>query len=92
MSRVPNHAQGPTRDAWIPAELVRTNDSVALSAIEALLTGARIPYLVTDRNVSVLGGSIDAFQRRVIVGDCCAADARKLLARAGYGCELTPTG
>jgi hypothetical protein len=92
MLRVPNHSQGPAHYEWTPAELVRTNDSVALSVIEALLTEARIPYLVTDRNVSVLGGSINAFQCRVIVGDCCASDARKLLAEAGYSRELTPTG
>ena len=92
MSRVPDYSQRPAHHEWTPAELVRTNDSVTLSAIEALLTGARIPYLVTDRNVSVLAGSIEAFPRRIIVGDCCASDARKLLAEAGYGPELTPTG
>ena len=69
-------------------ELVRTNDAVLLSAIEALLTGAHIPYLVTDRNVSVLAGSIDAFPRRILVGDCCFVDARRLLTEAGYGHEL----
>ena len=91
MMRVPNHSQGSTHYEWTPAELVRTNDSVTLSAIEALLTEAHIPYLVTDRNVSVLAGSIDAFPRRVVVGDCCVSDARRLLLEAGYGGELAPT-
>jgi Putative prokaryotic signal transducing protein len=92
MFRVPNHSQEPIHYEWVPAELVRTNDPVTLSAIEALLTEAHVPYLVTDLNVSVLAGSIDAFPRRVIVGDCCASDARRLLLEAGYGRELAPTG
>jgi Putative prokaryotic signal transducing protein len=91
MSRVPNQSQRPTHYAWTPAELLRTNDPVFLSAIEALLTEAHIPYLVTDRNMSVLAGSIEPFPRRVIVGDCCVSDASRLLAEAGYG-ELPPTG
>jgi hypothetical protein len=90
MLRVPNHSQGPAHYEWTPAELARTNDPVFLSAIEALLTEAHIPYLVTDRNMSVLAGSIEAFPRRVIVGDCCVSDARRLLAEARR--ELPPTG
>jgi hypothetical protein len=43
---------------------------------------------VTDRNVSVLLGSIEAFPCRIIVGDCCVSDARRLLEEAGYGREL----
>ena len=83
MLRVPNHSQRPTHREWTSAELVLTNDLVLLSAIEALLTEAHIPYLVTDRNVSVVAGSIEAFPRRVIVGDCCIADACRMLAEAG---------
>jgi hypothetical protein len=88
MLRVPNQSQGPIHYEWTPAELVRTNDVVLLSAIEALLTDARIPYLVTDRNVSVVAGSIEALPRRILVGDCCIADARRLLREAGHGREL----
>ena len=64
---------------------------MVLSAIEALLTEAHVPYLVTDRNVSVLAGSIEAFPCRIIVGDCCVSNARRLLADAGYGRELPST-
>lgn len=88
MLRVPNQSQGPTQQQWTPAELVRTNDLVLLSALEVLLIEAHIPYLVTDRNVSVVAGSIEAFPRRIIVGDCCISDAYRLLAEAGYGPEL----
>jgi len=71
-------------------ELVRTNDAVLISAIEALLNGADIPHLVVDLNISVLEGSIGAFQRRILVGEDEIAAARKLLAEAGFGHELRP--
>ncbi|MBZ0140753.1 MAG: DUF2007 domain-containing protein, partial [Pseudorhodoplanes sp.] len=34
-------------------EIVRTNDAVLISAVEALLRGAGIHHLVLDRNMSV---------------------------------------
>ena len=92
MLRVPNQSQGPIHYEWRPAELVRTNDAVLVSAIEALLTEAHIPYLVTDRNVSTLAGSIEAFPLRIIVGDCCVSHARRLLDEAGHGRELQEVG
>jgi len=76
--------------AEILRELVRTNDAVLISAIEALLNGADIPHLVVDRNISVLEGSIGAFQRRILVGDDEIGAARQLLAEAGFGHELRP--
>ena len=33
-------------------EIVRTNDAVLITAIEALLTGANIRHVVLDRNMS----------------------------------------
>jgi len=71
-------------------ELVRTNDAVVLSAIEALLKGARIPHLIVDQNMSVLEGSIGIFPRRILVDEDEIAAARRLLADAGYGHELRP--
>jgi hypothetical protein len=71
-------------------ELVRTNDAVLISAIEALLKSADIPHLVADQNISVLEGSIGAFQRRILVGEDEIRAARKLLVEAGYGNELRP--
>ena len=71
-------------------ELVRTNDAVLISAIEALLDGADIAHLVVDRNISVLEGSIGAFPRRILVGEDEIAAARQLLADAGFGDELRP--
>jgi hypothetical protein len=39
-------------------EIVRTNDAVLITAIEALLKGAGIRHMVLDQNMSVLDGSI----------------------------------
>jgi hypothetical protein len=71
-------------------ELVRTNDAVLISAIEALLNGARIKHMVVDQNMSVLEGSIGIFPRRILVGENDAAAARELLEEAGFGNELRP--
>ncbi len=71
-------------------ELVRTNDAVLISAIEALLKSAGIPHLLADQNISVLEGSIGAFQRRILVGEDEIDAARQLLTEAGFGNELRP--
>ncbi len=73
-------------------ELIRTNDAVLVSAVQALLDAAHIPHLVFDRNMSVLEGSIGILPRRILVNECCIDDARKLLAEAGLGHELRPDG
>ncbi len=71
-------------------ELVRTNDMVLVSAIGALLDGAKIPHMVLDQNMSVLEGSLGVLPRRVLVPDDRVAAARKLLQEAGLGHELRP--
>ncbi len=71
-------------------ELVRTNDAVLVSAIQALLDAARIPHLVLDQNMSVLEGSIGVLPRRLLVADGHVAAARLLLEEAGLGHELRP--
>jgi Putative prokaryotic signal transducing protein len=71
-------------------ELIRTNDAVLISAVEALLKGAHINHMVVDQNISVLEGSIGAFQRRLLVAEDQFAAARQLLADAGFGNELRP--
>jgi hypothetical protein len=71
-------------------ELVRTNDAVLISAIEALLKGADIAHMVVDQNMSVLEGSIGIFPRRILVGDDEVQAARRLLQDAGFGDELRP--
>ena len=71
-------------------ELVRTNDPVLVSAIEALLNGAEIHHVVLDGNMSVLEGSLGILPRRILVDDEYAVEARKLLEDAGLGHELRP--
>jgi hypothetical protein len=71
-------------------ELVRTNDAVLVSAIEALLDGAEIDYMVLDRNMSVLEGSLGILPRRILVADEQVIQARRLLQDAGLGHELRP--
>ncbi|MBX6328286.1 MAG: DUF2007 domain-containing protein [Pseudolabrys sp.] len=71
-------------------ELVRTNNAVLVSAVGALLAGARIRYVVLDQNMSVLEGSLGILPRRILVADEDAAAARRLLVEAGLGHELRP--
>jgi hypothetical protein len=71
-------------------ELARTNDPVVISVIEGLLGEADIACHVTDRNMSVLEGSINAFQSRILVPDDQEAQARALLIDAELGEWLRP--
>jgi hypothetical protein len=73
-------------------ELVRTNDIVLVSAVGALLDGARIKHLVFDQNMSVLEGSVGILPRRVLVAEDDLVAARRLLTDAGLAHELRPDG
>ena len=63
-------------------ELVRSNDLVYLSWVEATLAAAGIESLVADQHTSVLEGSIGAIPRRILVDDDDVNRARRLLAQA----------
>jgi len=69
-------------------ELLRTNDIVLVSAVEALLDGAGIGHLVLDQNMSVLEGSLGMLPRRLLVTEDDLAAARRLLTEAGLAHEL----
>jgi hypothetical protein len=71
-------------------ELARTNDPVVISVIEGLLGEADIRYHVTDRNMSVLEGSLNVIQARILVADHQEAEARDLLIEAELGQWLRP--
>jgi Putative prokaryotic signal transducing protein len=73
-------------------ELLRTNDAVLITAIEALLNGAHIEHMVVDRNMSVLEGSIGIFPRRVLVSEDQIDAARQLLENSGFANELRDDG
>jgi Putative prokaryotic signal transducing protein len=71
-------------------EIVRTNDLVTLGFLQSLLESANVPVLVADAHISSLEGMIGAFQRRLLVPDDRAAQARRLIAEAGLSAELRP--
>ena len=66
-------------------ELVRTNNAVLITAIEALLKGADIPHMVLDQHMSVLEGSLGMLPRRIVVDGEHWEVARQLLEDAGPG-------
>jgi hypothetical protein len=71
-------------------ELVRTNDIVLVSAIGALLDGAKIHHLVLDQNMSAVEGSLGVLPRRILVHEDDDRAARQLLRDAGLAHELRP--
>jgi tRNA1(Val) A37 N6-methylase TrmN6 len=71
-------------------ELVRTNNAVLITAIEALLKAADIPHLVLDQHMSVLEGSLGILPRRILVDGENWETARQLLEDAGLAHELRP--
>jgi len=73
-------------------EILRTNDPVLVSAVEALLKSADIPHVILDQNMSVLEGSLGILPQRVLVADDLAAKARRLLVDAGMANELRSDG
>jgi hypothetical protein len=71
-------------------ELLRTNDAVLITAIEAILKGAGIEIHVADRYMSVMEGSIGVLPRRVMIVEDDAIKARRVLTEAGLGHALPP--
>ena len=69
-------------------ELLRTNDAVLISFVEALLRDAGVGFFVADQNMSVLDGSIGILPRRVMVEAEDADRARRILADAGIANEI----
>lgn len=64
-------------------ELLRTNNVVLLSLVEATLRSAGIGCFVADTNVSVVDGSIGIFPRRVLVAGDEWVTARDTLIAVG---------
>ena len=63
-------------------ELMRTNDPVTLSWLQALLAEAGISPVVLDMHTSILEGSIGAIPRRLMVAEEDYERARRLIAEA----------
>ncbi len=66
-------------------ELIRTNDLVLISFAEALLSDARIDSVVLDAHTSMIEGSVNAIQRRLMVPDADYERAKHLLAESQIG-------
>lgn len=66
-------------------ELVRSNDAVLLSYIEALFKDAGIAHAIMDVHMSVVEGTIGILQRRVMVAEEDVPQARRILSDAGLG-------
>ena len=64
-------------------ELLRTNNAVRLSWVQALLRDSGIDSLVLDHHTSLVEGSIGAIPRRLMVAERDFGRARTLLADAG---------
>ncbi len=69
-------------------ELMRSNDAVLISFVEALLKDAQIPHFVADVHMSILDGSIGVLPRRMLVDPEQLDKARRLLQDAELGHEL----
>lgn len=69
-------------------ELVRTNDPVIISFIEALLRDAGIAHFVADQNMSIAEGSIGILAKRIMVDGERLDEARKILVDAGIADEI----
>ncbi len=69
-------------------ELLRTNDPVVISFVEALMRDAEISCLVADQSMSIMEGSLGVLPRRVLVREEDAAQARRILSDAGIAAEM----
>ena len=69
-------------------ELLRTNDLVLISRIEAILAETGIEVFVADWHMSALEGSLPFLPRRVLVASDVVPRARRALLDAGLANEL----
>ncbi len=66
-------------------ELLRTNDMVLISWLTALLADAGVEAVILDGYTSVVEGSVNAIERRLMVVDGDAERAWRALDGAGIG-------
>ena len=82
-----------TRAVWsgwrgLVTELLRTNDIVLISFIQAILAGDGIECFVADQYMSVMEGSLGFLPRRILVPEDETERARQILRDAGLAEEL----
>ena len=66
-------------------EVLRSNNPVLLSFVEALLRDAGLQPVIADGNMSVMEGSIGILPRRIMVIPEDLGPARRVLRDAGLG-------
>lgn len=71
-------------------ELLRTNDLVLLSVVQAILSSERVEFFLADQHMASLEGSSGFLPRRILVPADRVDRARRLLREAGFEGELTP--
>ncbi|WP_321339510.1 DUF2007 domain-containing protein [Breoghania sp.] len=71
-------------------ELLKTNDPVLISFVEALLDEAGIYYMLLDQHTSIMEGSLGFLPRRLLVASEDLEKARRVLIDAELGHELKP--
>jgi hypothetical protein len=64
-------------------ELLRTNDAVRLSWLQAMLASAGIEAVVLDMHTSIIEGSAGAIPRRLMVHEKDEIHARAVLKEIG---------
>jgi hypothetical protein len=64
-------------------ELIRSNDPVLISFATSLLEDAKVTHSVADSHMSVIDGSINAVETRILVADDEYDTAKQLLDDAG---------
>ncbi|MEN0000320.1 MAG: DUF2007 domain-containing protein [Pseudomonadota bacterium] len=69
-------------------ELIRTNNPVTISFVEALMRDAGIGTFVADQNMSIIEGSIGAIPKRLLVEADRLEQARRIVRDAGLEHEL----
>ncbi len=70
-------------------ELLRSNDPVVISFVDALLKESGIVHSIADQHMSILDGSIGVLPRRVLVTQDDLAPAQRILREAGLAGELS---
>jgi Putative prokaryotic signal transducing protein len=70
-------------------ELLRTNDLVLISAVEAPLSEKGIDVFVADQFASAVEGSLGFLPRRVLILADDAVAARRVMREAGLSQELS---
>jgi hypothetical protein len=68
---------------FLLVEIMRTNDPVLLSWVQALLADSQVDSVVLDTHTSIIEGSIGAIPRRLMVADGDWEKAKRVLDDAG---------